>query len=137
MNDLARDLYAAYNSHDLAAVAVLYAPDATHTDVSQGRVQAGPAEIANGLGRFFQWFPDVTWTPQHAIVDPSGGIAIPYTMTATLQSAMGPILASGQAISIRGVHVLRTVGGQIASSEDYWDSATFQRQINPTNKENR
>lgn len=135
MSDVAHELYAAYNNHDFAAAAALYSASGSHTDVAQGRTQIGPAKIAEGLRRFFEWFPDVEWAPQSFITDPRGEVAIPYSMTATLQAAMGPTLPRQQRVSLRGVHLIRLAGQQILSSEDYWDAATFQRQINETTKE--
>lgn len=137
MRDLARELYAAYNSHDLDAVGALYMPNGSHTDVSQDRTQVGPADITAGLQHFFRWFPDAKWTPSLYISDPHGSVAVPYTLTATLQAPMGPILARGQSISIRGVHIVHSTAQLILSTEDYWDTATFQRQINHTHKENQ
>jgi ketosteroid isomerase-like protein len=43
---------------------------------------------------------------------------------------MGPVASRGQKISLRGVHVLNLRDGLIQRSEDYWDAATFQRQLN-------
>ncbi|VIO66597.1 hypothetical protein CI1B_17190 [Bradyrhizobium ivorense] len=123
-------LYRAYNDHDPAAVARLYASDATHEDVAQGKPKRGPAEIANGLSKFFSWFPDAHWAAQAQITDPSGSVAITYLMTATLRGQMGPILPRGQRVSLQGVHVLHTGEGVILSSRDYWDATTFQRQLN-------
>jgi ketosteroid isomerase-like protein len=39
-----------------------------------------------------------------------------------------------QAISLRGVHMLQVRDGLIRRSEDYWDAATFQRQLNPVHE---
>jgi ketosteroid isomerase-like protein len=43
---------------------------------------------------------------------------------------MGPVAPRGQKISLRGVHVLDLRDGLITRSEDYWDAASFQRQLN-------
>jgi hypothetical protein len=51
-----------------------------------------------------------------------GRVAVTYLLTATLQTQMGPIPASGQKILLRGVHVLHQQGGLICCSEDYWDA---------------
>ncbi|MBR0873609.1 ester cyclase [Bradyrhizobium tropiciagri] len=123
-------LYRAYNDHDPDAVARLYAADATHEDVAQGKPKRGPGEIAGGLSKFFSWFPDAHWHAQAQIADPAGLVAITYLMTATLSGQMGPIVPRGQRVSLHGVHVLRTEDGVILSSRDYWDAATFQRQLN-------
>jgi steroid delta-isomerase-like uncharacterized protein len=127
---VAARLYDAYNRHDPAAVAQLYAKDGTHEDIAQGHPKTGPDEIAAGLGRFFGWFPDAHWEPQAGIVGADGREAVTYLLTATLQAQMGPVAARGQRISLRGVHVLDQRDGLIRRSEDYWDAASFQRQLN-------
>lgn len=135
MSELPRRLYTAYNDHDPSAVARLYAPNATHEDVASGRPRGGPEAIAAGLRLFFSWFPDAHWQPTLQIDDGRGRIAIPYRLTASLQAQMGSIAPRGQAISLRGVHVLEIEGGRIGKSFDYWDAATFQRQLNNITKE--
>jgi steroid delta-isomerase-like uncharacterized protein len=122
-------LYDAYNRHDPAAVARLYAADGTHEDIAQGRPKTGPDEIAAGLGKFFGWFPDAHWEPQVGILA-DGREAVTYLLTATLQGQMGPFVPRGQRISLRGVHVLDLRDGLIKRSEDYWDAASFQKQLN-------
>ena len=130
-------LYAAYNRHDLASVAELYAQDATHEDVAHGRPKYGVNAIIEGLQRFLGWFPDAHWQPDIAIVDHNGLTAVPYLMTASLQSQMGPIGPKGQKISLRGIHVLHLNDGLIQRSEDYWDSATFQKQLTNNGEEKK
>jgi hypothetical protein len=55
---------------------------------------------------------------------------VTYLLTASLQSQMGPVAPRDQKISLRGVHVLELCNGLIRRSEDYWDAASFQRQLN-------
>lgn len=128
-------LYDAYNRQDAAAAGALYHPEATHEDIAHGQIKRGSQSIAAGLQKFFGWFPDAHWD-QRARVDGScGAVAATYLLTATLQSNMGPIIASGQGISLRGVLVLDISDGLIRRSEDYWDAATFQRQLNQLQRE--
>ena len=131
--DLAAGLYAAYNRHDPAGVGALYHAEGTHRDIAQDRTIHGPAAIAEGLRRFFTWFPDAHWEPRSQIVDPGGLVAVTYLLTATLQAPMGPVPARGQRLSLHGVHVLQPDGDRIRASEDYWDAATFHRQMSHTN----
>jgi SnoaL-like polyketide cyclase. len=133
VSDPAARLYEAYNRHDPTGVAELYATDATHQDIAQGNTVRGPRAIADGLRRFFTWFPDAHWEPRSWIVDPGGAVAVTYLLTATLQAPMGPIPAQGQRLSLRGAHVLHLAGDRIRGSEDYWDAATFKDQISHTN----
>jgi predicted ester cyclase len=123
-------LYEAYNHHDPLAAARLYDTGARHEEIAQGGSRQGPEAIADGLRHFFHWFPDAHWEPQTHITDPGGPVAIAYLLTATLQAPMGPLVARGQRLSLRGAHVLHLRGDLIRGSEDYWDAATFHRQMN-------
>ncbi len=126
---IAGRLYEAYNQHDPAAVARLYAEDGTHEDIAHGRAKTGPHEIAAGLDKFFGWFPDAHWEPQAGIVGADGREAVAYLLTATLQARMGSVIPRGQKVSLRGVQVLQLHKGLIRRSEDYWDAASLQRQL--------
>lgn len=130
MAGLPARLYEAYNRHEPSAVARLYHLDATHEEIAQGNIRQGPQAIAEGLRQFFTWFPDARWEPRSHISDQAGWVAVTYLLTATLQAPMGALAARGQQLSLRGVHVLHLGGDAIRGSEDYWDAATFQRQIN-------
>ena len=130
MNGIADVLYDAYNRHDAAAVAKLYDADGTHEDIPMGHSKVGQTAIADGLQKFFGWFPDAHWAPYVRIADPFGSVTITYLLTATLQAKMGCTIARVQRISLRGAHVLHVRGRLIHSSEDYWDAATFQKQLN-------
>jgi hypothetical protein len=63
MNGIADVLYDANNRHDAAAVAKLHDADGTHEDIAMGHSKVGQTAIANGLQKFFGWFPDAHWAP--------------------------------------------------------------------------
>ncbi|MBM7518624.1 ester cyclase [Nocardioides nitrophenolicus] len=121
-------LYRAYNGHDADAAASLYTAGGHHEDVATQRVQRSPEAIAVGLRGFLDAFPDAHWRCLGVASD-HGVVFGQYVLTGTLQGALGGLPAHGQRLELRGVHVLRTRDGQIEQSEDYWDLATFQRQM--------
>jgi len=125
---LADLLYEAYNRHEPEAAAALYAPDGFHLEIAQDRRAEGPEAIAGGLVGFFAALPDAHWSAARRIAQ-DGEIAIAYTLTGTLQGQLGPFAPRGQALKLRGVHLLGTREGQIRWSEDYWDAASFGRQM--------
>lgn len=121
----------AYNNHSPTAVAPCYRVDATHVDVATGRPRQGRDAIVAGLGFFLRAFPDATWhvestaiTTQHA--------AVRYRLTGSLQADLGPYTAHGQALELPGVLWLTAGEGAIAHSADYWDAASFHRQMQVT-----
>lgn len=125
---LAERLYAAYNDHDAAAAAALYAADAFHLEIAQGRRAEGPDAIARGLEGFFAAFPDARWTPDRRIAS-GGEAAVSYVLSGTLRAPLGPFEPRGQVLELRGVHVIGAGAGRIRWSEDYWDAASFGRQM--------
>ena len=104
------------------------APDGRHEEVAQGQVRQGREAIAEGLRRFFEAFPDARWEEKEVI---GGGdaVALTHVLTGTLQTDLGPVRARGQRLELQGAHVLRVSDGFLERTEDYWDMATFRRQM--------
>jgi len=120
-------LYDAYGRHDHRAILALYSDDATHDEVSQLKTKQGATEIAVGMQKLFSWLPDVRWEVQSMIVGGDGVVAVAYVMRATAPHKSGATEA--KTISLRGVQLIQVADGRIRHSEDYWDAATFQRQV--------
>jgi steroid delta-isomerase-like uncharacterized protein len=125
---VAQALLDAYNQHDPAAVAKLYAADSLHVEMSHGGSKEGPHAIANGLAYLLQGFPDAFWNV-HDLIAADDRAAVLYTLTGSLQADFGPYQAAGQRLELAGVLCLRQDGGQICHAQDYWDSASFARQM--------
>jgi steroid delta-isomerase-like uncharacterized protein len=131
MTPAASALFAAYNDHDLNAVASCYLGNATHVDVASGRPRTGPRAIASGLGYLLAAFPDAAWQVESAVAD--GDVAaVRYRLTGTLQGAFGEFDPRGQALDLAGVLWLELSAGAIARSIDFWDSGSFTRQMRTT-----
>jgi steroid delta-isomerase-like uncharacterized protein len=120
-------LYDAYGRHDHRAIRALYRDDATHDEVSQLKTKQGAAEIAAGMQKLFGWLPDIRWEVKSMIVGGDGAIAVAYVMHGTAPLKSGATEA--KTISLRGIQLVEVEGGRIRHSEDYWDAATFQRQV--------
>lgn len=121
-------LYEAYNAHDTAAVAALYAPTGRHVDAASGNERSGGGAIAKGLSTMLTAFPDAHWYELKRVCN-GDRAAITYILTGTLSSPFGPFEPAGQRLELRGVHVIDIGPDGIELSEDYWDSATFGRQM--------
>lgn len=125
-------LLEAYNGHDADGAAALYAPHGEHEDVAFGRPKHGPAAIAGGLRSFFAAFPDAHWEASDRLFADGRAVAR-YVLTGTLRGDMGPFRAAGQTLELRGVQVLDMASGRIERSQDFWDGATFTRQMQGDN----
>jgi len=121
-------LYQAYNDHDPDAAAALYAAGGEHEDVAHGRPRRGAQAIAEGLRRFLAAVPDARWETSDRIIAGDRAVAR-YVLSGTLQGNLGPFRARRQRIVLRGVQVLELHSGRITRSEDFWDGATFERQL--------
>lgn len=131
MSEAGQALLAAYNQHDLAAVAGCYRDDATHVDVASGRPKVGPDAIAAGLGSLLAAFPDAAWHVEGAVED--GDVtAVRYRLTGTLQGPFGGFEPHGQALELPGVLWLELSAGSIVRSADFWDSGSFSKQMRTT-----
>lgn len=128
LNPPAAALFAAYNDHDLAAVAACYADDATHLDIASGRAKTGPDAIAAGLGFLLGAFPDAEWIVC-GVVGGDDKVAVRYRLVGTLQRPFGPFTAQGQALSLPGVLWLDLADGKVVRSTDFWDSGSFSKQL--------
>ena len=128
MADLAHSLFDAYNRHDVDALARLYLEESSHTEMSHGGRKSGRKAIAAGLATLLHSFPDATWQV-HEVMATQDAVAVTYSLVGSLQADLGPYQAAGQHLHLPGVLVLHRAGDRISCSEDYWDSATFSRQM--------
>lgn len=121
-------LYAAYNAADPAAAAALYSPRGRHVEIATGAERTGREAIEQGLRVFLTAFPDAAWRERRRLTDGRLG-AVAYELTGTLRAQLGPFAPDGQRLELRGVHLLTVGVDGIESLEDYWDAATFGRQM--------
>lgn len=128
VSHLAQALLDAYNRHDPAAAGALYADDSLHVEMSHGGRKQGPAAIAGGLAFLLRGFPDAVWRV-HDLIAADHRAAISYTLVGSLRADFGPYAAAGQRLELPGVLIVHRDGDRISHSADYWDSATFARQM--------
>lgn len=120
--------YDAYNRHLVTDAIALYADEAEHHEVAQGRHARGRETIGAGLSTFLASFPDAHWEEQRRVVGPDA-VAVAYRLTGTLGVPMGPFREVGALLELEGMHLFEIRDGQIVSTSDYWDASTFARQM--------
>lgn len=126
--DAVAAFYAAYNGHDAAAAAGLYAEDGWHEEAHSGARRQGREALQVGLDRFFGFITQAYWQPRERI-DAGASVAVVYTLTGTLGVDLKGLPTRGRPIELRGVHLFDVADGIIRGTRDYWDPAAFQRQI--------
>lgn len=129
-------LYAAWSLHEPERIDAVFTDDAAYEDVAGGQVHRGKAEIKQLLGAAFRFAPDFRVTLRSLVV---GGDTVTTeweiagTQTgATGVGSVGELPATGRTFRLRGASVLVLRGGRIAHVTDYYDMATFWRQLGGT-----
>jgi predicted ester cyclase len=126
--DIATAYLAAHNAHDPRAVGGLYAPEGRHREMATRAERTGGDAIAEGLASFLAAFPDAAWDYDDPVID-GGRIAVAYALTGTLRGALGPFEPAGQTLDLAGLVLIEVGPDGIRRTRDYWDAATFGRQM--------
>ena len=122
-------LYAAWNAHDAAAIAILYADDAEIVDVTGGTTMTGRALIYAGAVDRLAGFPDLALHRHRSLID-GRTCAERWVMTGTQTGVYQGLPASGHAVEVAGATFSEmNVDGLIARDTHYIDVPTLLRQL--------
>ena len=128
---LVNELYAAWSLHQLEKLDGIFTEDAAYEDVASGEVYHGTEEIKQLLRAAYAWAPDYSVTMKSLIVE--GDTAATEWLSEGIQTGpLGDLPASGNSFRLRGVSLLTFRDGKIAGVIDYYDMATFLRQLGGT-----
>lgn len=131
MTGRARSVVLAYigalNDGDVDRVAALVRPDFSNEHTSTlGRSVVGRDAYRAKLPKFLADFAGLHYAVEDLFAD-EDKVAVAYVMTAQCTGGDGMI----RPIEIRGMFRFYVDSGLIARRVDYFDSAEFQRQVNP------
>ena len=122
---------AAWNAHDLEAIAALHAPDMVFENHTAGERAAG-AEALEHIRRIFTSWPDIAFTTRRLYVR-EDLVVQEWTATATHSTELrrGDIVAppSGRQIEWDGMDVIPFENGLIKRKDVYSDSVSILRQV--------
>jgi steroid delta-isomerase-like uncharacterized protein len=121
---VAENWIAAWNSHNVNAVAALFTNDAFYEDVPFGLVSRGTAEISAFAQFFFSVVPDLKLELVNSTLKGGHG-TIEWVFSGTDVGIYG----TGKKFSVPGVTIIDVDGVKIARNSDYYDLATIQRQL--------
>lgn len=130
---LADELYAAWSLHEPERIEAIFTDDGVYEDVASGQVRRGTSEIKDLLRAAFMFAPDFQVTLQSFVI--AGDTAttewvIEGTQTGPAQAgSIGELPATGRRFRLRGASILVFRAGRIAHVKDYYDMATFLRQL--------
>jgi steroid delta-isomerase-like uncharacterized protein len=114
---------------DPERVLALFADDCVFEDVTFGVVARGKEELRSFVNRAFAAVPDFKYglTSRFAA---SQWAVIEWVMSGTHTGDFPGIPATGRRFSsVRGASILELEGGKIRRESDYWDAATFMKQV--------
>ena len=116
-------------NNDPERVLALFADDCVFEDVTFGVVARGKEELRSFVNRAFAAVPDFRYglTSRFAT---SQWAAIEWVMSGTHRGDFPGIPATGKRFSsVRGSSILELDAGKIRRESDYWDAATFMKQV--------
>jgi steroid delta-isomerase-like uncharacterized protein len=121
-------LNAAWNAKDAEAIESLFAADAVHEDVTSGSVRRGVSAVRALFTETWRAIPDVR-TQVVRVIGQEDWAAWEWTMTATHTGDFPNLPATGRRFTLVGVSIMQVKDGKILSQRDYYDQASFLRQV--------
>jgi steroid delta-isomerase-like uncharacterized protein len=98
-------------------------------DVTFGVIARGKEELRGFVRGAFAVVPDFTYRVTGRVAT-SQWAALEWVMSGTQRGDFPGIPATGkQFSSVRGTSIIELSAGQIRRQSDYWDGATFMRQV--------
>jgi steroid delta-isomerase-like uncharacterized protein len=106
----------------------LFTDDCVYEDVTMGVVNHGKTEVANFYTLVFAAFPDFKMElTAHFVAGNRAGAE--WLMTGTHQGDLPGLTATNKHFSLRGASVFELHDTKFSRCSDYWDMATFLKQI--------
>lgn len=128
IRNLVNELYAAWSLHQPEKIDAIFTDDGIYEDVAAGHIHHGKDEIKQFLRAAFSWSPDFRVTMKSLIV--AHDTAATEWLSEGIQTGpIGELPASGNSFQLRGGSILTFRDGRIAKVTDYYDMATFLRQL--------
>jgi steroid delta-isomerase-like uncharacterized protein len=121
--------WSSIDNKDPERVLALFADDCVFEDVTFGVVARGKEELRSFVNRAFAAVPDFKYglTSRFAARQ---WAAIEWVMSGTHQGDFPGMPATGKRFSsVRGASILELEAGKIRRESDYWDAATFMKQV--------
>jgi steroid delta-isomerase-like uncharacterized protein len=131
---LVNELYSAWSLHEPQRIDAIFTDDGVYEDIAGGGFHRGKGEIKQLLRAVYAWAPDFRVTMKSHIVGDDSA-ATEWVSEGIQTGPIGDIPASGNSFRLRGVSILRFRDGKIARVTDYYDRASFLRQIGETNQD--
>ncbi|HEY3092871.1 MAG TPA: EthD family reductase [Vicinamibacterales bacterium] len=120
--------WAYWSAHDLDRLMSLFTDDVVYEDVTMGVVNRGRSQLRAFAEGFFSGFPDVTFELRSAMANGASGGG-EWIMRGTHKGDLPGMPATGKRMEVRGSSTFEFDGEKIRRCSDYWDMATFLKQL--------
>jgi steroid delta-isomerase-like uncharacterized protein len=117
-----------WSAHDMERLLPLLTEDVVYEDVTMGVVNRGRAELRAFDEAFISGFPDVTFELRSSFANGVGG-GPEWMMCGTHKGDLPGMRATGRRVEVRGATIFEFAGDRIRRCSDYWDMATFLKQL--------
>ena len=116
-------------NNDPERVLVLFADECVFEDVTFGVVARGKEELRRFVNSAFAVIPDFKYRLTRRFAAGQWAV-IEWVMSGTHQGDLPGIPATGKRFSsVRGSTILELEASKIRRESDYWDAATFMKQV--------
>lgn len=127
--EMFREYFAAWNAHDVEKIASFFTDDLAYEHVPRGETYRSKDQLKAWVKASFDAIPDFKLDITSLFA--SGDLlACEWVMTGTDTHPLSPDApATGKSFSVRGTTIAQMKDGKIQREADYWDLATFLRQL--------
>jgi steroid delta-isomerase-like uncharacterized protein len=117
---------ASWSSHDVERLLLVFTPDVVYEDVPMLALNRGIVEVRAFCEKVLAIFPDIAFEVQFSFSNGQHG-CVEWIMRG-IRNLPG-VPAVSKRVEVRGVSVFEFVDDKIRRCSDYWDMATYQRQL--------
>lgn len=122
---------AAWNAHDSAKAAALFADKVVYFDASVGKPIEGREAAKTGvIDNFLNAVPDASWTMRGAPVIQGDRVAFEWEFAGTNTGAWADgTAATNKKFTLDGASMFTIKDGKITAQSDYYDALGFYKQL--------
>jgi steroid delta-isomerase-like uncharacterized protein len=121
--------WSSIDNKDPERLLALFADDCVYEDVTQGVGARGKEELRSFVNRAFAAIPDFKYGVTSRFAARQWAV-IEWVMSGTHTGDFPGMPATGKRFSsVRGASILELEAGKIRRESDYWDAATFMKQV--------
>jgi steroid delta-isomerase-like uncharacterized protein len=132
LTTLAREIYDAFNNHDLESIGTYFADDCKFTEVATNQTYRGPNGIRQNMEQWRRAFPDARMEVTNVVAF-GDWACVEFvgrgTHTGPFQTPGGTVEATGRRVELQVCDLLRFKNDKVIDARSYYDTATMTRQL--------